>query len=306
MKLKEYQNAIISDRIPSEIEEIQGRELDRGGYSIVPGGPYRPDATAWAVIALEASGVTNDRLTKARERLAGSQRSDGRVVFSSRLGAAYWATPLAVLAWANDPQFQNIKQKSADFLLATGGHHEAMTRDPIFGHDPTLRGWPWIEGTHSWIEPTSVTVLALRACGRKHERMDEAVSMILDRQLASGGWNYGNTTVFGTELWPIPECTGLALNAMSGLVPKDRILRSLGYMESASTGTRTPLALSWGILGLGSWAERPEGANEWIEESLALQNRYGSYDTTLLAQLVVAYHASAGLLSLFRERESGG
>ena len=33
------------------------------------------------------------------------------------------------------------------------------------GHDSTLIGWPWVEGTHSWIEPTAWAVLALKSVG---------------------------------------------------------------------------------------------------------------------------------------------
>jgi len=129
--------------------------------------------------------------------------------------------------------------------------------------------------------------------------------MIMNRQLPSGGWNYGNTTIFGTELWPLPECTGLALDALAGSVSRECILPSLEYMRSALAHIRTPLSLAWGILGLGSWSDRPEKASEWVVESLSLQKRYGSYDTSLIAQLVIAYHAPSGLLSLFSNREAG-
>jgi len=291
--------------IEAALKELRSREMEPGGFPLKRNGAYQPDATAWAVIALEAAGVTEEGLMKARERLVASQENDGRVVFSSRLSAAYWATPVAVLSWIGSPHFKEARQKSAAFLLSAGGHHESMIRDPVFGHDLSLRGWPWIEGTHSWIEPTSLTLLALRACGRNHERMTEAVALIMDRQLGSGGWNYGNTTVFGTELWPIPECTGVALNALSGLVPENRIACSIEYMKASAACIRTPLALAWGILGLDAWDQRPARADEWILESLSLQNRYGVYDTTLLGQLLTAYHARGGILGLFRGREPG-
>ena len=62
-------------------------------------------------------------------------------------------------------------------------------------------------------------ILALKAVGfAGHDRVKEAVRMILNRQLPSGGWNYGNTTVFKRELLPMPEHTGQALCALSGFV----------------------------------------------------------------------------------------
>ena len=42
--------------------------------------------------------------------------------------------------------------------------------------------------------------------------------MMLDRQLPHGGWNYGNTYVFGRELRPMPESTGAALTGLAGQV----------------------------------------------------------------------------------------
>jgi hypothetical protein len=58
------------------------------------------------------------------------------------------------------------------------------------------------------------------------------------------------------------------------------------------------LALAWIIFGLAAWSHKPASANDSILESLSLQEKYGSYDTTLLSQLVVAYFTQGDLLSL--------
>ena len=87
----------------------------------------------------------------------------------------------------------------------------------LVGHDTTLQGWPWVVGTHSWVEPTAINVLALRSAGQAgHPRCREAVKLLLDRQLPEGGWNYGNTTVLGHVLRPQVQPTGLALAALAG------------------------------------------------------------------------------------------
>ncbi len=297
------QHTTIAPTIKGAVKELRERELEGGGFSLKKGGPYQPDATAWAVIALDASGEKGSSLSNARKRLAGSQKSDGRVVFSSRLREAFWATPLAIFAWIGHLEFTGPMNKAVEFLLTTAGLHWENKDDPTFGHDTSLKGWPWIQGTHSWIEPTSLTLLALKAARTPHERKEEAVRMIVNRQLSSGGWNYGNTTVFGTELRPIPVSTGLALDALSGLVERERVRQSLEYMKSVSLRIRTPLSLSWMILGLGSWSERPLQAEVWIKESLELQNRYGSYETDLLSQLIIAHKASGGLLSVLENPE---
>jgi hypothetical protein len=66
--------------------------------------------------------------------------------------------------------------------------------------------------------------------------------MILDRQLPSGGWNYGNKIIFDKKLKPIPESTGHALASLSGLIEKEQILLSLEYLRKkySTCGHRSP------------------------------------------------------------------
>ncbi len=105
---------------------------------------------------------------------------------------------------------------------------------------------------------------------------------------------------FGSQLQPIPESTGIALSALEGLVPKERVARSLEYAKKQISHIRTPLTLSWTLFGLGAWSDRPLRAREWILESLHLQGQYGEYNTSLLSLLILAYYASSGFLSALR------
>ena len=120
--------------------------------------------------------------------------------------------------------------------------------------------------------------------------------MILDRQLPSGGWNYGNKIIFDEKLKPIPESTGHALASLSGLIERAQIHLSLEYLRKKAPNLRTPLALSWAIFGMSSWSNRPANFQEWILESLKLQKKYGGYDTGLLSQLLVAYFTDGDLI----------
>ena len=126
-----------------------------------------------------------------------------------------------------------------------------------------LKGWPWIEDTHSWVEPTATCVMALRGAGHgQHDRVREAVRMILDRQLPHGGWNVGNTIVFGNELHPMPEGTGSALASLAGVVDEAEVARSLDYLHGEVDRLRTPISLGWGLIGLAAWGRWPvEGSS---------------------------------------------
>ena len=287
--------------INASLTKIITRSLPQGGFSTYNGGHFRPDATAWAVLALEAGQVDRKLSNFACRRLSGCQNSDGRISVIEGYPKSYWPTSLAILAWGKVTGFEKEIERAIQFLLKNTGKHWPKKENAPAGHDTAIKGWPWIEDTHSWIEPTALAILALRACGYDiHKRVSEAAKMILDRQLPSGGWNYGNKTVFNKELKPIPECTGVALTALEGLTEKSSIELSINYLQKKSDKLRTPLALSWTIFGLSTWSNRPGTYRDWILESLNLQKKYGSYDTGLLSQLLVAYFTDGDLLGFLQ------
>jgi hypothetical protein len=286
--------------IKAAVHTIRDRSLRKGGFALYTKESFRPDASAWAVIALEAYNNNRDLTIPTCRRLAEMQLSDGRIPIIEDHPESYWPTALAVLAWKKVTGFERQVELALQFLLTTTGRHWPKQKDAPVSHDTSIKGWPWIENTHSWIEPTALSILALKVCGYAgHNRVLEAKRMVLDRQLPSGGWNYGNTRVFGTMLRPSPVCTGHALSALAGLAEYSDVKLSLAYLCRKIDHLRTPLALSWTVLGLSAWSDRPDKARKWILDSLSLQKRYGNYDTTLLAQLVVAYFTSGDLISLF-------
>jgi hypothetical protein len=119
-------------------------------------------------------------------------------------------------------------------------------------------------------------------------RFQEGARMLMNRQLPHGGWNYGNTLVYGQELHPFIDTTGLALNAIAGHVKKEDVNLSIQLLKNKVEQCRTPLSLGWALFGLGAWGEFPKKGHVWIEESLKRQNKYGAYPTSLLSLLVIA------------------
>jgi hypothetical protein len=277
---------------------IKSRTAESGGYSHKPGGPYRADATAWAILALSTIPAERAAVQLACDQLAAAQAPDGRVPLVPEIAAAYWPTPLAVLAWKKASCRQDEMGRALNFIAGNSGLHFEREKNAPYGHDTAIRGWSWIEGTHSWIEPTSLSVLALRATGHAQDsRTLEAVSMIMNRQLPSGGWNYGNTTVFGQELLPMPEHTGQALCAVSGYVSVNDVRKSIEYLDGQRPSLKTPLSLCWSLFGLKAWKIQLPGLPDQIGNCLSLQERYGIYDTTSLAQLAIAHVSGADFLN---------
>jgi hypothetical protein len=283
-------------------QQLRQRALAGGGFGIDKGRDFSPDATAWAVIALNGPGTDGVLIKAARQRLVEAQLGDGRVPIAPDHPEDYWPTPLALLAWHGITAYQEAQKRAASFLLSTSGlHWKKRESDSVFGNDPDLQGWSWRSDTFSWCEPTAMAMMALQVAGHgQHPRLEEAQRLLLDRQIPGGGWNYGNTIVFGQVLNPMPESTGMVLNALSQRVSREAIQKSLTYLESSLADIKTPWSLGWALLGLGAWGVRPVAAAATIEVCLNRQDRFGGYNTSSLALILVASRATGGLLSLYQ------
>ena len=266
--------------------ELSRRFLPDGGIADHPRGQFRVDATVWGILAFRAAGGEQAILEKHCARLIREQGEDGRVWVHQEHSESYWPTALAILARKNSLPSQAAQGRAIRFLLETTGVHRPRRSDELASHDPLIKGWPWIGGTHSWIEPTALAVIALKARGHEqHDRVREAIRMILDRQLPHGGWNAGNTLAFGKELHPNPEGTGAALTGLNGEVGQEKVSRSLDYLQGEVDRLRTPISLGWGLLGLAAWDLWPSNGAALVERCLANQSRYGEYDTSALCLL---------------------
>jgi hypothetical protein len=275
---------------------LEGRFVEGVGFPNRPGGGFRPDATCWAILAMAAAGSTSGIIGKARRLLANAQAEDGRVCVSPQHPDACWPTPLAALAWHGAPEYDEPRSKAIRFLLEFDQLGVLDGPQTGEGHDVMILGWPWIAKTHPWVEPTAYVLMALRVCGcGSHSRSADAVHLLMDRQLADGGWNVGTTVTFGKQMWPTPEATGLGLQALAGLVPKPDVQRSIAYLQSQLPALNAPMSLAWAILGLHAWQESLEQPHERILQALARQ-QLGPYDTFSLSLLLLAWHCDAGLV----------
>jgi hypothetical protein len=282
--------------------QLRDRVLTDGGFSPTPGGRYRVDATCWAILALSGDPDSRYLLSYARSRLAADQLPDGRVCISPDHPEAIWPTALAIFAWHQSPDHRDNQARAANFLINCSGTHSPRTADAPFAHDPSIKGWSWIADTHSWEEPTAIAMMALKIAGYgDHDRVQEAVSLLLDRQLPKGGWNFGSTIIYDMELRPMPLNTGLALNALRDQTDFKTIKRSVAYLQSRVASLHSPRSLAWSLLGLGAWKACLEPSQPLIETCLNYQARYGDYDTTSLSLIMIAARSPGGLEEIFKD-----
>ncbi len=253
------------------IDRLLAAANDGGGWGYRPQSPTGAEPTAIACLALHAHAVEPDRWDRGLASLATLQRPDGGVPAVAGMASPCWPTGLAVMAWmlacSRSPQpYENQIDRGVEWLLATAGRR-ISPRPDILAHDQTLQGWPWVEGTYSWVEPTAYATLALRTTGRAaHARTREAVKLLWNRAFSDGGWNYGNVRVFENTLCPFPATTGVALTALAGEPREACVAPAVDYLNSTLRHIRSPVSLGWGLLGLASWQERPEEADTWLAQ----------------------------------------
>ncbi len=275
--------------------------LERLGTQPVCG--YRADApaatepTALAAMALAAHGRL-EAAVPALDWLCRHQSGEGSLGIGASLDEPRWPTSWAVLAWhtalgadhaawpANAPvRWQAAMDRAVRWMRSLYGHTFSRTR--LYDHDPTLRGWPWVETTHSWVEPTAIAVMALKvAADRFDRRVSEAVTMLLDRMLPDGGWNYGNTIVLGHALRPHIQPTGLALAALADeRAAEPHVQASLAYLDKALSQRTAAASLCYAVLGAAAQGHRFDRAGDWLEAAArrTLDTDAAPYKLALLA-----------------------
>ena len=271
------------------VDRLLASAGEEGGWGYRPNSPIYAESTALACLALQAHGIDADRWRQGLAALARLQRTDGSVPVSAQVTRPCWATGLAVLAWTpTRPEPPNAYEehiaRAVEWLLGISGRPLASGQD-LLGHDVTLLGWPWVEGTHSWVEPTAYAILALRATGKaEHPRVREGIRLLHDRAFKEGGWNYGNTLVMGRTLRPFPATTGIALAALAGESHSSPVDAAIAYLTRELPRIRSPLSLAWGVIGLASWGALPKEAEGWLAECACADTPHkpGPYEDALL------------------------
>jgi hypothetical protein len=238
-----------------------------------------PEPTAIACLALLATGYgatsTSDLAIchQAAAWMAAMQQPDGSLRAAGGVAVPEWSAPYALLLWSALHGYDERESRALSWLMSRQGTTQRISRseDNVIGHNPSLVGWPWVEGTHSWLEPTAMAILALNREGlADHPRVAAGQKLIVDRALKAGGWNYGNKAAFGTELRPQPGPTGLALLALAACGDRSAaVSRGIEYLRAKLPELRAPVSLGWCALGLRAHQAVPARAESSLEESHA-------------------------------------
>ncbi len=259
-----------------------------GGWGYRPGLRSSAEPTALVCLALKARNVAPVQWSGGLKALANLQDQGGGVKVSANVPRTYWATGLAVMAWLTATNevgrgYETNIGRGVFWLLKTRGRCGPEAPE-VLGHDTSLEGWPWVNGTHSWVEPTAYALIALQAAGSaQHPRVRMGVRLLLDRTLPDGGWNYGNTRVLDNTLRPFPATTGIVLTALAGEPRDPRIDASVAYLVEALNDLRSPMSVGWALIGLDAWNVRPPDIQPRLARCAArTQHQLNTVDEALL------------------------
>ncbi len=209
------------------------------------------------MLALNGTPGAEAALDRAWNLVRSWQLADGSVRTGAEILDGTWVTALVVtLASVRGVHDENVGRAVAWLLRVVGAEHNLAMRAFSYFNllktrlDVSHEGWPWRNGNASWIEPTALTLVALKKAAahfpsaKLDRRVKEGEQLVLARRCSDGGWNCGNPNVLNFDLPSYPESTGLALIGLQGRRAKE-LSEPLQAAQRFRMETRSSLAKAW-------------------------------------------------------------
>ena len=225
---------------------LDARNVD-GGWAYSRGRRSRLEPTCWALLALgHAEGKRPDI-----EVLRRWPSENGWLIDVANVPPNVPFNALAALTLLESRSAAaEVDALVARIVASSGGR---FAQQWPLRQDNSLAAWSWIEGTFSWVEPTAWCLLLLKkrrsaASSEEAERIGVAERMLADRVCAAGGWNYGSSNVYGTDLLPYVPTTALALLSLQDRRDDPMVRRALERLQADASQERSALALSLSLI----------------------------------------------------------
>jgi hypothetical protein len=264
------------------VEELLSRRGNNAGWGYRSGGQYSAEATALAALAgwqqLDAPART-----AILDYWKSHQLPDGgwSSITPSRSGGN-WPTAIIADTLAQvAPNHPSLPKALRSLVSAKPGEAfwlwrlKFRTTDTQVRFDPSKYGWGWVSDSVSWVIPTPGAILALE-CGlclglirgkEVERRMALGCSMLLDRMCPGGGWNAGNSVVYGVALAPHIDVTSIALARLRFHYHLPEVRQSFSWLLTADCSSAYSLA--WKILALQSYVDVRSDARPAMEGAQA-------------------------------------
>ncbi len=240
---------------------LASHQMPSGGWSFTGSQQASTESTCLACLAL--AWETGATTSSAIRFLLGSQLADGGWPAFQGDQEGSWTTALALCTLTAVNDVSEARDRALKWLLTEKGKEghwfwrwKFKTADRNVRFDPDKYGWPWSPGAGSWVIPTAFSVVAIKqftVCNRSEaseKRIRLGVEMLLDRACIGGGWNSGNSVVYGVPLRPHVEATAIALLALQDEPRGEIVQTSVKWLESQAGDMQGVSSLAWCILTL--------------------------------------------------------
>lgn len=252
--------------ISSTTLELRRRQMESGGWAYFASGQESIEATCLSALGLSPEGY--GIAERAVEFLFGSQLTGGAWPAFRGDKEGSWTTPLALSTLIVTNHTAGACERALEWLLAEKGEEghwlwkwKFKIADRNVRFDANKFGWPWIHGAGSWVIPTALSVIAIKqyaVCARREAseaRIRLGVEMLFDRACTGGGWNSGNSVVYGVPLPPQVEATAIALLALQDEQRNEVVDKSLLWLRQRAAAIESASSLAWTILSLFTYRE---------------------------------------------------
>ena len=229
---------------------------DTGGWGYFPRKLSRLEPTCWTLLALGAAGADRASLARHTDWLMRVQQTNGWLVEEPTWPVNIAFNALTAFVWFSaDTAIDDGRRRLLDALVGSKGVQAENDPHPL--QDNRLQGWPWTDGTFSWVEPTAWGLLALKKARNAGlgtpalaSRIDEAERLLIDRVCQSGGWNFGNAVTMEQDLRPYVPTTALGLLALQDRPTQPSVSQSLAYLQDHWADEISAPALALSLLCL--------------------------------------------------------
>lgn len=278
----------------SLLEQLVRSRNEDGGWGYYPGKQSRIEPTCCALIALAATGLPADASILQRWSTRG-----GRLIDTGATTPNVAFNAQALLA-VRHTGVREPWRAVYDWLLGIKG--VGFGQSEVVRQNSSLQGWPWRDGTTSWVEPTSWALLALKAfrsvwpTQNVKDRILEGERLLEDRVCVGGGWNYGNAIVFDSALPPHGSVSALALLALQDRPRSRAVQASVPFLVRQRLTERSGIALSLTAIALDVFAQPTDEvlaaiAAEWEHTRFLNSNHAVALALTACAGRAAGYRA---------------
>jgi len=227
-----------------------------GGWSYYCGKQSWLEPTFYGALVLHGEPAAD----RAWSLIKSWQSPDGSWPPTAGAAVSGWGTALCLTLAHLRGDIDGAYMKGVAYLVKTVGTESEIWRralakfglvDP--GRNLSLKGWPWKEGTSSWVEPTAHTLIALKKAytllpaPELSGRIHSGEALLFDVRCKDGGWNYGSAWTLGEDQRSYPETTALALLGLQG---RTEAASAVDLAKGWLPATPSSLARAWITIAL--------------------------------------------------------